>query len=115
MRALPPPLVPLSLLPLAIVGLSWPDEAPAPEVLQARRLDIVDEMGVSVAHLSERDGKVELVIGGSAQISLVTERGTAAVNLLGEETFVRALGEQRAALLGPEEVCPLSTSEAWAP
>lgn len=111
MRALPHPLLPLSLLPLALAGLSWPAKAPIPEVVRARRIEIVDEAGLAVAHLSEKNGKIELVLGGSAQVSLVTEEGTAALNLVGDRVFVRALGEQSSTILAPEGVvAPLSTS-----
>ncbi len=72
-------------------GAAWPRAEPAE--LRVRALLLVDEQGREVGRFATTPRGAELVVGGEAQASLVTEGGAAALNLLGERTMVRALDD----------------------
>lgn len=69
-----------------------------PEVVRTRRLELVGPDGRVVGRLAARSDGAELVLGGEAQASLVTERGLAALNLVGSEGLARVLAGDDAAL-----------------
>ncbi|MCB9687556.1 MAG: hypothetical protein H6738_16545 [Alphaproteobacteria bacterium] len=70
-------------------GAAWP-RGPAGE-LRVRSLVLVDEQGREVGRFASTPAGAELVVGGAAQASLVTEGEVAALNLLGERTLLRRL------------------------
>ena len=75
--------------------------APRPGVIRARAVELVDERGEVVGRLAVTPSGAELVLGGSAQASLVTEDGLAALNLVGDASTARLVAGDEAALLLP--------------
>jgi hypothetical protein len=67
----------------AVLGEGRPDE------LRVRALVLVDEAGNEVGRLAATPRGAELVLGGEAQASLVTDGTVAALNLVGDEVIVR--------------------------
>ena len=82
---------------------------PLPGTLQVRRLELVNDRGDVVGRFATTDHGTELVLGGLAQASLVTDGEQAALNLTGggggpgEATLARLIaGEQPALVMRPE-------------
>ena len=63
--------------------------APRPGEVRVRSLVLVDAEGHEVGRLASTPGGAELVLGGGSQASLVTDQGVAALNLVGDQTWVR--------------------------
>jgi hypothetical protein len=74
------------------------------EVVRTGQLELLDEAGLVVGRFGVTERGVELVLGGQAQVSLVTERSTAALNLVGDEVIVRLLGSEGAHVVQGEDV-----------
>ncbi|MCA9489281.1 MAG: hypothetical protein KC621_05145 [Myxococcales bacterium] len=70
-------------------GAAWP-RGPAGE-LRVRTLVVVDAQGREVGRFSGTPAGAELVVGGAAQASLVTDGEVAALNLVGARTLLRRL------------------------
>ena len=61
----------------------------APERLRVRHLELINEVGDVVGRFASTEQGAELVVGGRAQVSLVTEGPLAAVNVVGEPGVAR--------------------------
>lgn len=74
-----------------LAGAAWP-RGPVGE-LRVRALVVVDDQGRPVGRFATTTTGAELVVGGAAQASLVTDGDGAALNLVGERTWVRRFEE----------------------
>jgi hypothetical protein len=89
-----------------LLGMAWP----RPRVLRVSAVELVDARGDVVGRLGVRDGGAELVLGGRAQASLVTDSELAALNLSGGQRTVRLVASDTCAsdltVVGDDEVGP---------
>ena len=72
--------------------------APGPGVVRARAVELVNDRGDVVGRFAVTGAGAELVLGGAAQASLVTDRGIAALNLVGEHATARLIAADVAVL-----------------
>ncbi len=84
-----------------------------PDVVQVRRLELVNDAGAVVGRLATTPTGAELVLGGRAQASLVTDGELAAANLVGREGVARlvAADEGHLVLLPPSPAAPEAPRE----
>lgn len=92
---------------VAMGALAMRNTAP-PGTLQVERLELVDAEGNVVGRLATTASGAELVLGGQAQASLVTDGSLAAVNLVGQAATARLLAGEEPHLVRlppPSERC----------
>ena len=75
----------------------------APPVLRVSGLEVVNARGDVVGRFTPTDDGAELVVGGRAQVSVVTDGDVAAVNLVGTGAVSRWLSRDRTWFIGASD------------